>query len=72
MSEDRIAIVDGIRSPFAKSWTSLNGLDAVALSTHVTRELLFKNNIPSLQEDNVTSLSTVTIEFWMKIDPTVI
>ena len=46
MSKDRIAIVDGIRSPFAKSWTSLNGLDAVALSTHITRELLFKNNIP--------------------------
>ena len=26
MTKERIAIIDGARSPFAKSWTTLNGL----------------------------------------------
>ena len=32
---DRIAIVGGARSPFAKSWSSLNDVDPVELSTQV-------------------------------------
>ena len=46
MPKDRIAIIDGLRTPFAKSWTILNGLDAVSLSTHISRELLFRNDVP--------------------------
>jgi acetyl-CoA acyltransferase len=39
---DRIAIVGGARSPFAKSWTTLNDVDPVDLSTQVARELIFR------------------------------
>ena len=44
-TKKRIAIVDFARSPFAKSWTELNGVDPISLSTQVTRELLYKNNL---------------------------
>ena len=43
--QKRVAIVDLARSPFAKSWTVLNGVDPISLSTQVTRELLFRNNL---------------------------
>jgi acetyl-CoA acyltransferase len=39
---DRIAIVGGARSPFTKSWTTLNDVDPVELSTQVARELIFR------------------------------
>ncbi len=39
---DRIAIVGGARSPFAKSWSTLNDVDPVELSTQVARELIFR------------------------------
>lgn len=39
---DRIAIVGGARSPFAKSWSTLNDVDPVELSTQVARELMFR------------------------------
>ncbi|MGC6510129.1 MAG: acetyl-CoA C-acyltransferase [Myxococcota bacterium] len=45
MSRDRVAIVACLRTPFAKAWSSLNGLNAVDLSTQLTRELLFRHDI---------------------------
>ena len=39
---ERIAIVAGARSPFTKSWTTLNDVDPVELSTQVARELIFR------------------------------
>ena len=45
MTKERIAIIDGARSPFSKSWTSLNGIGPVDLSTMVARELLYRNEI---------------------------
>ena len=49
--QKRVAIVDLARSPFTKSWTVLNGVDPISLSTQVTRELLFRNNLrPELIE----------------------
>lgn len=53
MPKDRIAIIDGLRTPFSKSWTTLNGLDAVSLSTHITRELLFRHDIPLNLVDHI-------------------
>lgn len=53
MAVSRIAVVDGLRTPFVKSWSSLNGFDAVALSTHVTRELLCRTELPADQLDQV-------------------
>lgn len=39
---ERIALVGGARSPFAKSWSTLNDVDPVELSTQVARELIFR------------------------------
>jgi len=38
---DRVAIVAGKRTAFAKSWSTLNDVDPVELSTQVARETLF-------------------------------
>ena len=51
--QERIAIVDGLRTPFARSWTTLNGLDPVALSTIVAREILYRNELPMDRIDHV-------------------
>ena len=45
MTRDRVAIVACLRTPFAKAWSSLNGLSAVDLSTQLTRELMFRHDI---------------------------
>ena len=59
--QKRVAIVDLARSPFAKSWTVLNGVDPISLSTQVTRELLFRNNFrPDLIEHIVETVDTGT------------
>ena len=50
---ERIAIVDGLRSPFSKSWSDLNGIDPVSLSTHVARELLFSTGVDLAKVDQV-------------------
>ena len=42
---ERVAIIGGIRSPFSKSWTELNDVDPVGLSTQITRELLARHEI---------------------------
>ncbi len=42
---DRIAIIDGIRTPFSKMGTDLNDLSAVDLGRIVTRELLERTGI---------------------------
>jgi len=51
--QERVAIVDGLRTPFARAWTTLNGLGAVELSTIVARELLFRNEIPLDTVDHI-------------------
>ena len=44
--QERVAIIDGMRTPFTRAWTSLNGLGPVELSTIVARELLYRNDVP--------------------------
>jgi acetyl-CoA acyltransferase len=39
-SDRRVAIVAGLRTPFAKSGTVFRDVPAVALARHVARELL--------------------------------
>lgn len=46
VAKDRVAIVAGLRSPFVRSWSTLNEVDPVALSTAVARELLFGAEVP--------------------------
>ena len=42
---DRIAIVDGLRTPFAKQATAYHGIPAVDLGKMVVSELLAKSGI---------------------------
>ena len=58
---ERIAIVDGLRSPFVKSWSTLNGIDPVALSTHVTRELLFSVGLDVETVDQIVWGTVVSV-----------
>ena len=58
---ERIAIVDGVRSPFVKSWSTLNGIDPVTLSTHVTRELLFSVGLDLEKIDQIVWGTVVSV-----------
>ncbi len=59
--EERIAIIDGLRSPFVKSWSTLNGIDPVTLSTHVTRELLFSVGLDIETVDQIVWGTVVSV-----------
>jgi acetyl-CoA acyltransferase len=50
---DRIAIVGGLRTPFSRSWSDLNDVDPVELSTQVARELLFRLELKPQDVDQV-------------------
>ncbi len=50
---DRIAICASLRTPFSRSWSDLNDVDPVELSTQVARELLFRLEIASRNVDQV-------------------
>ena len=52
-SSERIAICAVLRTPFARSWSDLNDVDPVELSTQVARELLFRLEIDSKAVDQV-------------------
>ena len=49
----RVAIVAGVRTPFAKSGTVLRDVSAVALARHASRELLFRSEIDGREVDEV-------------------
>ncbi len=49
----RIAIVDGLRSPFIKAWTSFNDVTAQKLGAFCCRQLLEETNIKAGQIDEV-------------------
>lgn len=51
--KDRIAIVAGLRTPFSRSWSDLNDVDPVELSTQVARELLFRLELKPQDVDQV-------------------
>lgn len=46
-------VVDGVRSPFAKSGTALKDMKAVMLGVHVLRDLLYKINLNPKNIDEV-------------------
>ena len=50
---ERVAIVDGLRSPFAKRGDALASFDAVDLGTAVVSELLERNGIDGAEVDQV-------------------
>lgn len=50
---DRIAIVNGLRTPFAKQATAYHGLPAVDLGKTVVSELLVRSIDPALIEQLV-------------------
>ena len=49
----RVAVVAGIRTPFAKSGTVYRDTTAVALARHAARELLFRSEIDGSEVDEV-------------------
>lgn len=49
----RVAIVAGIRTPFAKSGTAFRDVSAVALARHAARELLFRSELDGREVDEV-------------------
>ena len=65
---ERIAIVDGLRSPFSKSWSDLNGIDPVSLSTHVARELLFSTGVDLAKVDQVVWGTVVSVPRSPNVD----
>jgi acetyl-CoA acyltransferase len=49
----RVAIVGGLRSPFAKSWSTLADIDPIQLSTQVAREVLFQAELAPEDLDHI-------------------
>ena len=49
----RVAIVAGVRTPFAKSGTVFRDVTAVALARHAARELLFRSEVDGREVDEV-------------------
>jgi acetyl-CoA acyltransferase len=51
--ERRVAIVAGLRTPFAKSGSVLRDVSAVALARHATRELLYRTELDGREVDEI-------------------
>jgi acetyl-CoA acyltransferase len=49
----RVAIVAGVRTPFAKSGTVFRDVSAVALARHAVRELLYRSEVDGREIDEV-------------------
>ena len=49
----RVAVVAGIRTPFAKSGTVFRDVTAVALARHAARELLYRSEVDGREVDEV-------------------
>jgi acetyl-CoA acyltransferase len=49
----RVAIIAGLRTPFAKSGTQFRDVPAVALARHVARELLMRSEVDGREIDEV-------------------
>ncbi|MGH7498777.1 MAG: acetyl-CoA C-acyltransferase [Gemmatimonadales bacterium] len=49
----RVAIVAGLRTPFARSGTVFRDVSAVALARHATRELLYRSELDGREVDEV-------------------
>ncbi len=49
----RVAIVSGLRSPFARSWSTLADVDPIQLSTQVAREVLFRSEVAPEDLDHI-------------------
>jgi acetyl-CoA acyltransferase len=51
--ERRVAIVAGLRTPFAKSGTVFRDVPGVALARHATRELLYRSELDGREVDEI-------------------
>lgn len=52
-TDRRVAIVAGLRTPFAKSGTVFRDVPAVALARHAARELLYRTELDGRQVDEI-------------------
>ena len=51
----RVAIIAGVRTPFAKSGTVFADVSAVALARHAARELLFRSEVDGRESTRSSS-----------------
>ena len=49
----RVAVIAGVRTPFAKSGTVFRDVSAVALARHAARELLYRSEVDPREIDEV-------------------
>jgi len=56
----RVAIVAGVRTPFAKSGTVFRDVSAVALARHAARELLYRSEVDGREIDEVVFSQVVS------------
>lgn len=61
IKRERIALVAGARSPFTRSWTTLNDVSPVELSTQVVRELLHRNDVHPDWVDHIVWGTVVSV-----------
>ena len=54
--KDRIAIIDGLRSPVAKASGKLNNVGADTLGAIITKELILRNGLDYAQFDEGDTL----------------
>jgi acetyl-CoA acyltransferase len=59
--KDRVAIVGGKRTPFARSWSTLNDVSPVQLSTQCVRETLFAHAVPPDAIDHIVWGTVVSV-----------
>src|SRR4051795_7666356 len=52
-TDRRVAVVAGVRTPFAKSGTTFRDVSAVALARHAARELLYRSEVDGREVDEV-------------------
>src|SRR4051794_28462293 len=56
----RVAVVAGVRTPFAKSGTLFRDVSAVALARHAARELLYRSEVDGREIDEVVFSQVVS------------
>src|SRR5699024_7221094 len=49
----RVAVVDGLRTPFARIATHYDGLNAIDLGTMVVKELMARNNLDQTEVEQL-------------------
>ena len=58
----RVAIVAGVRTPFARSGTVLRDVPGLAMARHAARELLYRTELDGALVDEVIAANSTQVE----------